>query len=75
MYLWLHIQSLVDVNMLVWPNFNSFNFKNLCNLERHEFKTPDDYIEMSKHVGVYVEFTHQQMHFFYLKNTLNFTLK
>ena len=24
---------------------------------------------------IYVEFTHQQMHFFILKNTLRFTLK
>jgi len=27
------------------------------------------------HILIYVEFTHQQMHFFIFKNTLKFTLK
>ena len=33
--------------------FNSFNFKNSCNLPTHKCKLPDDDIEMSKHVAVY----------------------
>jgi hypothetical protein len=38
--------------MILWNcNFNSFNFKNLCNID---VKLPDDDTKMSKHVAVYI---------------------
>jgi hypothetical protein len=41
-------------SIVLWNcNFNKLNFKDFCNLARHNFlKLPDDYTEMSKHVEV-----------------------
>jgi len=40
--------------VILWNcDFNSFDFKNLCNLPSHKCKLPDDDIEMWKHVGAY----------------------
>jgi hypothetical protein len=41
----------------------------------HILKLPLTIFIVAPCILVYVEFTHQQMHFFYLKNTLKFTLK
>jgi len=39
--------------VILWNcNFNSFNFKNLCNLAGTNVKLPEDDTEMWKHVGV-----------------------